>query len=545
MSTLVVVVGQARRHRRRTRRGAAGFDADDARVRQVLAMAQRHPGVSAASVDPRRRVRALRRAARERRPGRACDDARSHRDPLGQGRPRHAGLLQGRRPRSRACSPRSARLSSSSQSTRERRVVIERIDRLARSPPRIPLVYDALCAADTVGVFQIESRAQMAMLPRLQPAKLLRPGRRGRDRASRADSGRDGAPISAAPHRAGGRDAPHPMLAPILERTLGVPLFQEQVMQIAIVGAGYTGGEADQLRRDMAAWQRNGKLERHRDAPARGLRAQRDFRASSASSSTSDPGLWRIWLSREPRSELCAPRVCELVAQGASPGGVRRGAHQQPADGLLLARTIVKDARGTASKSCQRASTRATGTARSKASMDRTAIRRLAARPPSRRQLRRRRRASASNAPDARSAFAGIEDLVDRAALDRRELDALARAGALAGFGLGRREALWKARAPREDDLLAGVDFHEEAPKLAPCRTPSSWCSTIRHGRGRGGSRHERRTRGTFRRTSRARAISLRWHGERVSTAGWSSVVSGRRRRAASCSSRSETRPGS
>ena len=55
-------------------------------------------------------------------------------------------------------------------------------------------------------------------------------------------------------------DSPHPSLAPILERTLGVPLFQEQVMQIAIDGAGYTGGEADRLRRDMAAWRKDGNL---------------------------------------------------------------------------------------------------------------------------------------------------------------------------------------------------------------------------------------------------------------------------------------------
>ncbi len=145
------------------------------------------------------------------------------------------------------------------------------IDRLAKIPAEDGVVYEALCKADTVGVFQIESRAQMAMLPRLKPTKfydlvvevaIVRPGpiqggmihpylrRRRGDEAS---------------------EAPHPILAPILDRTLGVPLFQEQVMQIAIVGAGYTGGEADQLRRDMAAWRRTGNLERHRGRLARGF----------------------------------------------------------------------------------------------------------------------------------------------------------------------------------------------------------------------------------------------------------------------------------
>ena len=119
--------------------------------------------------------------------------------------------------------------------------------------------------ADTVGVFQIESRAQMAMLPRLRPevwydlviqVSIVRPG-----------------PITGGmvhPYlrrRRGEEEVayPHESLRPVLERTLGVPLFQEQVMKLAVVAADYTPGEADQLRRDMAAWRQTGKLERHRD----------------------------------------------------------------------------------------------------------------------------------------------------------------------------------------------------------------------------------------------------------------------------------------
>ncbi|MGH7281537.1 MAG: error-prone DNA polymerase, partial [Polyangiaceae bacterium] len=138
------------------------------------------------------------------------------------------------------------------------------IDRLAKIPKEDPVVYDALCKADTVGVFQIESRAQMAMLPRLKPryfydlvveVAIVRPGPI------------QGGMVHPYLRRRNGEEpsnAPHPILEPILKRTLGVPLFQEQVMQIAIVGAGYSGGEADQLRRDMAAWRRNGKLARHK-----------------------------------------------------------------------------------------------------------------------------------------------------------------------------------------------------------------------------------------------------------------------------------------
>ena len=127
-------------------------------------------------------------------------------------------------------------------------------------PAEDPAVYAMICKADTIGVFQIESRAQMAMLPRLAPrtfydlvieVAIVRPG-----------------PIQ------GGMIHPYlrrrmheePVTYPseavkgVLERTLGVPIFQEQVMQLAIVAAGFTPGEADQLRRSMAAWRRKGGL---------------------------------------------------------------------------------------------------------------------------------------------------------------------------------------------------------------------------------------------------------------------------------------------
>ncbi|HEU4535909.1 MAG TPA: error-prone DNA polymerase, partial [Polyangiaceae bacterium] len=135
-----------------------------------------------------------------------------------------------------------------------------------------PAVYDAFCRADTLGVFQIESRAQMAMLPRLKPRSfydlvvevaLVRPGPI------------QGGMVHPYLRRRAGQEAvrcPHPLLDPILVRTLGVPLFQEQVMAVAMAGAGYTGGEADELRRDMAAWRRRGRLERHRQRLIEGFR---------------------------------------------------------------------------------------------------------------------------------------------------------------------------------------------------------------------------------------------------------------------------------
>jgi len=125
--------------------------------------------------------------------------------------------------------------------------------------------FDRICAADTVGVFQIESRAQMAMLPRLAPrtyydlvieVSIVRPGPI------------TGGMVHPYLRRRSGQEPviyPHPCLEPVLRKTLGVPLFQEQVIRLAMVAADYSPGEADQLRRDMAAWRRSGRIERHRE----------------------------------------------------------------------------------------------------------------------------------------------------------------------------------------------------------------------------------------------------------------------------------------
>jgi len=131
---------------------------------------------------------------------------------------------------------------------------------LATVPPEDPLVYDMICDGDTMGVFQIESRAQMAMLPRLRPrcyydlvieVAIIRPGPIQGDMVHpylRRRSGEEAV------------DYPSDDVKDVLQRTLGVPIFQEQVMQLAVVAAGFTPGEADQLRRAMAAWKRRGGL---------------------------------------------------------------------------------------------------------------------------------------------------------------------------------------------------------------------------------------------------------------------------------------------
>ncbi|MEY4764685.1 MAG: polymerase [Pseudomonadota bacterium] len=143
-------------------------------------------------------------------------------------------------------------------------------------PREDPATYDMACDADTVGVFQIESRAQMSMLPRLQPrcfydlvveVALVRPG-----------------PIQGGmvhpylEQRARYREDPASVTYPqgleaALQRTLGVPIFQEQVMQIVVLAAGFSAGEADELRRSMAAWKRKGGVHKFRDKVISGMLA--------------------------------------------------------------------------------------------------------------------------------------------------------------------------------------------------------------------------------------------------------------------------------
>jgi error-prone DNA polymerase len=145
---------------------------------------------------------------------------------------------------------------------------------MATIPADDPDTYDAICRSDTVGVFQIESRAQMAMLPRLRPryfydlviqVSIVRPGPI------------TGGMVHPYLRRRNGEESveyPHECLRPVLEKTLGVPLFQEQVMKLAMVAADYTPGESDQLRRDMAAWRRSGRIEKHRERLVSRMRAK-------------------------------------------------------------------------------------------------------------------------------------------------------------------------------------------------------------------------------------------------------------------------------
>ena len=145
---------------------------------------------------------------------------------------------------------------------------------LAHVPTGDDRVYDMICRADTMGVFQIESRAQMSMLPRLKPrcyydlvieVAIVRPGPI------------QGNMVHPYLRRRSGREAvtyPNEAIRRVLNKTLGVPIFQEQAMRLAVVAAGFTPGEADQLRRAMGAWRRPGIIDQFRKKLLEGMRAR-------------------------------------------------------------------------------------------------------------------------------------------------------------------------------------------------------------------------------------------------------------------------------
>jgi error-prone DNA polymerase len=145
---------------------------------------------------------------------------------------------------------------------------------LADIPPEDPAVYRMLQKGDSMGVFQVESRAQMAMLPRLKPRcfydlvieiAIVRPGPIQGDM------------VHPYLRRRLGQEAvsyPNDAVRQVLERTLGIPIFQEQVIKLAMVAAGFTAGEADQLRRAMATWRRHGSLDAFRKKLIDGMTAR-------------------------------------------------------------------------------------------------------------------------------------------------------------------------------------------------------------------------------------------------------------------------------
>jgi len=312
--------------------------------------------------------------------------------------------------------------------------------RLGDIPAEDPAVYEMICKADTVGVFQIESRAQMAMLPRLQPrcyydlvieVAIVRPGPI------------QGQMVHPYLRRRGGQEPenyPGPEVREVLSRTLGVPIFQEQVMQLAIVAAGFTPGEADRLRRAMAAWKRKGTLGPFERRLVEGMRArgydegfarqvfqqilgfgEYGFPESHAASFALLVYV-SAWLKRHEPAAFC----CALL-------------NSQPM-GFYAPAQLVRDARAHGVTVCA-VDVNASG-------VDSTLESTQDGEPALRLGLglvRGLSRSCAERLLEARGAgsYRDVRDLARRARLDRRDLKALAAAGALTGLAGHRHRAAW------------------------------------------------------------------------------------------------------
>jgi len=352
---------------------------------------------------------------------------------------------------------------------------------LADIPQEDAVTYAMACAADTVGVFQIESRAQMGMLPRLQPrtfydlvvqVAIVRPGP--------IQGGMVHPYLRArAHHRAlvrAGHTGPYPMefpqLAHVLGRTLGVPIFQEQVMQIAIDAAGFTPGDADALRRSMAAWRRRGGVHHFEEQLKTGLQVRgypQDFAdrlfqqilgfgeygfPESHAASFALLVYASAWLKRhEPACFLAA--LLNAQPMGFYPPAQlvqdarRHGVRVLPVD------VAASEDDCTLEPPCQPLPG---------VDQPQPAVRlglRLAAR------LTREGAARLVQARREGGPFASVEDLALRAQLARTDLQALAAADALGCLSGHRRQQMWDAAGQLPaTPLLGTAPVHEAAPAL-------------------------------------------------------------------------------
>ncbi len=336
------------------------------------------------------------------------------------------------------------------------------IERLARIPAEDPQVYESLCRADTVGVFQIESRAQMSMLPRLQPKQfydlvievaIVRPGPI------------QGGMVHPYLRRRQGLEAPtlpHECLRPILERTLGVPLFQEQVMQIAIEGAGYTGGEADQLRRDMAAWKKSGRLERHREKLFRGFTKRGISEEFAERLYKQIQGFGEYGFPESHASSFALLVYASTWLKVHYPAEFAAALLNSQPMGFYTPSTILQDA--------ERHGVRVFPVCVNRSEWDCTIDRSdgLAAIRVGLRYIKGMRAEVGARivAKRVNQSYDSVADVETRAALDKRALELLAEAGAFRSFGIDVREALWRARAPKAEGLFEGQAHVEARPSL-------------------------------------------------------------------------------
>ncbi len=340
---------------------------------------------------------------------------------------------------------------------------------LAHLPPDDPATYEMIRRADTVGVFQIESRAQMASLPRNAP-------RRFYDLVVQVAIIRPGPIVGRMTHpyleRRQGQEPvtyPHPCLEPILERTLGVPLFQEQLLRMAMAAAGFSGGEAEELRRAMGfkrSTERMRAIETRLRAgmTARGItgRAQEEIARFITSFA-----LYGFPESHAASFALIVYASAYLKAH--HPAAFYTALLNAWPMGFYSPASLVMDARRH-------------GVPVHPADVNRSGWRCRREGAGLRLGLRYvhglgRRTGERIEAEAARRAFASLADLAARCSLGEDDLSRLAHAGALASLGMSRRQALWQAAriGRRRGPLFEGVD----EPDPSPLPEMTRWEETV------------------------------------------------------------------
>ena len=337
-------------------------------------------------------------------------------------------------------------------------------------------VYDMICKADTLGTFQIESRAQMSMLPRMRPRKfydivievaIVRPGPIQGDMVHPYLRRREGKEAV---------DYPSEALREVLEKTLGVPLFQEQAMRVAIVGAGFTPAEADALRRAMATFKYMGGVTHFKDKLVGGMLAngyspefaERTFKQiegfgsygfpESHAASFAKIAYASCWMKHHHPDVFCAALLNAQPMGFYAPAQIVRDARDH---GVEVRPVCINRSRWdcTLESSSQPLLPLRLGLRMVRGLSNLDAARILAAREE--------------------RAFDGLDDLWRRAGIPAAVLEKLADADAFRSLGLDRRQALWEVRAlgAAPLPLFAAADARDgkwspEGPEPAVALTP-------------------------------------------------------------------------
>jgi len=336
-------------------------------------------------------------------------------------------------------------------------------------PPEDPLVYDMLCRADAIGVFQVESRAQMAMLPRLRPREyydlvievaIVRPGPI------------QGKMVHPYLRRRAGEEAvtyPDEKVKRVLGKTLGVPLFQEQAMQLAIVAAGFTPDEADQLRRAMAAWKRKGNiLERFGERLVNGMLANGYDRGFAERCFEQIKGFSEYGFPESHAASFAHLVYASAWLKRHHPAAFAAALINSQPMGFYAPAQIIRDARehgvevrpldiNHSDWDCTLEDTPGRTGERRPAPALRLGMRLV-------KGLREDDAQAIADAVDRHGPFRAIDELRRHAGVRIASMRKLAQADAFTSMGLTRQQALWEVRGLR-DEALPLFDANEGPPE--------------------------------------------------------------------------------